>query len=99
MFETMNKLMLAGLGAMSMSKEKAEKIFDEYVRRGQAEKADQQGFVSDVMETAQKVRKDLEELVNKQVREAIAKLNLASREDVARLEAKLDALLARGTKG
>jgi len=28
MFETLDKLLLAGLGAMSMTKEKAEQIFD-----------------------------------------------------------------------
>ena len=37
MFETLDKIMLAGLGAMSMTKEKAESIFDEYVEKGKAQ--------------------------------------------------------------
>ena len=34
MFETLDKIMLAGLGALSMTRERAEKIFDDYVNRG-----------------------------------------------------------------
>jgi len=39
MFESIDKIFMAGLGAMSMTREKAEQIFDEYVKRGQAEQA------------------------------------------------------------
>ena len=39
MFETIDKLFLAGLGTLSMTRERAEKIFDEYVNRGKAENA------------------------------------------------------------
>jgi polyhydroxyalkanoate synthesis regulator phasin len=93
MFESINRVVLAGLGALSMSRERAEKIFDEYVRRGQAEKADRSGFVKDLMDSAEKARKDLEDLVAKQVRQALAALNVATREDIERLEAKVDELL------
>lgn len=95
MFETLDKLMLAGLGALSMTKERAEKIFDEYVERGQAQKASRSGFVKEVMETADKTRKDLEDMISERVREALGKLNLASHEDIQRLEDKIDQLLSR----
>ena len=35
MFETLDKMMLAGLGALSMTRERAEKLFDEYVKKGE----------------------------------------------------------------
>ena len=95
MFETLDKLVLAGLGALSMTRERAEKIFDEYVSRGQAEKASRSGFVKELMETAEKTRKDLEEMISERVREAISKMALASREDIERVENKLDQLLSR----
>ena len=38
MFETLDKVLLAGLGALSMTRERAEKIFDEYAQRGEAER-------------------------------------------------------------
>lgn len=95
MFETIDKLVLAGLGALSMTRERAEKIFDEYVRRGQAEKASRSGFVKELLQSAEKTRKDLEEIISERVREAVSKMALASREDIERVENKLDQLLSR----
>jgi len=95
MFATANKLLLAGLGALSMTRQRAEEIFDEYVRRGEAEQAERTGFVKDMMDAADKARADMEELVGKQVRQAVNSLELVTREDLARIESKLDELLAR----
>jgi polyhydroxyalkanoate synthesis regulator phasin len=96
MFETIDKLFLAGLGALSMTRERAEKIFDEYVNRGKAENAARTGFVKEMMDGAERTRKTLEKLVSDQVRETVDKLNLARREDIQRIEKKLDQLLNRG---
>lgn len=95
MFENLNKLILAGLGALSLTRDRAEKIFDEYVHRGQAAQADREGFVKDLMASAEKARKDLQETVEKHVQQAVAKLNLVTGEDLAHLEEKLDELLKR----
>jgi polyhydroxyalkanoate synthesis regulator phasin len=95
MFETVNRLMLASLGALSMTRERAEKIFDEYVQRGQTERGDREGFVRDVMDTAERGRRELEEMIDRQVQKTVSRLNLATQEDVARLEAKLDQLLVK----
>ena len=93
MFETLDKVMLAGLGAISMTRERAEKIFDEYVSRGKAEKESRTGFVKAVMDAADKNRAELEKLVSEQVRETMEHLDLPTREDMQRLEEKMDKLL------
>jgi polyhydroxyalkanoate synthesis regulator phasin len=95
MFENLDRLMLAGLGAISMTRERAEKIFDEYVSRGKAEKQAREGFVKEVMDTADKTRKDIEKLVSEQVSKTVDKLNLATKDDIKRLEEKVDKLLDR----
>jgi polyhydroxyalkanoate synthesis regulator phasin len=92
MFEKMDKLMLAGLGALSMSKEKAEKIFDEYVEKGKAEHADKSGFVKEMMNSAEKTRGEFEKMISKQIHETVDKLNLATKEDVKKVEKKVDKL-------
>jgi len=94
MFENLDRLMLAGLGAVSMTRERAEQIFDEYVSRGKAEKQARAGFVKEVMDTAEKTRKDIENLVSQQVEKTVDKLNLATKKDLARLEGKIDKILA-----
>jgi len=95
MFETFDKLMLAGLGALTMTRERAEKMFDEYVNKGQALKETRSGFVKDVMDGADRTRAELQKLVAEQVRQAVSGMHLASKEDVERLERKLDDLLAK----
>jgi polyhydroxyalkanoate synthesis regulator phasin len=95
MFETLDKMMLAGLGAISMTRERAEKIFDEYVSRGKAEKESRTGFVKAVMDAADKNREDIQKLIDKQVRETVEHMNLPTRQDIERLEQKVDQLLGR----
>ncbi|MFC1765553.1 phasin family protein [Planctomycetota bacterium] len=94
MFETIDKLMMAGLGALTMSKEKAEKLFDEYASKGQTAKEGRTGFVKEVMDSADKTRHELENLVSDQIQKTLSGLHLASREDFSRLEEKIDRLLA-----
>lgn len=95
MFENMNKLMLAGLGALSMTKEHAERIFDEYVKRGQAEQADKSGFVKEMLDTAERARKEMETIVRREVQRGMDELNVVTRSDLERLESKVDELLRR----
>ena len=95
MFEALDKLMLAGLGAMSMTKERAEQIFDEYVEKGKAQKEHRAGFVRDLMEQADKAKTDLEKIISEQVEKAMGQQPLATKEDIKRLENKLDLLLAK----
>ena len=97
MLEALDKILMAGLGALSMTRERAEQIFDDYVRRGQVEKDRRTGFVREVVEMAERSRQELEGLITKQVQQAMGKLNLPTREDLARVEAKLDSLLAQRT--
>ena len=98
MFETLDKMMLAGLGALSLTRERAEKIFDEYVSKGQAAKDARTGFVKEVMDSADRTRSELEKLVANQVKQTVSSLQLAGKDDLQRLEQKLDQLLAAQKK-
>jgi polyhydroxyalkanoate synthesis regulator phasin len=95
MFETLDKLMLAGLGALTMTRERAEKLFDEYVSKGQAEREARSGFVKEVMDSADRTRAEFQRLVADQVRQTVNNLHLATKDDLLRIELKLDQLLAK----
>jgi len=95
MFETLDKMMLAGLGALTMTRERAEKMFDEYVNKGQAMREARTGFVKDVMDSAERTRAELQRLVSEQVRQTVNTMHLASKDDIERLERKIDQLLAK----
>ncbi len=96
MFETLDKVMLAGLGAVSMTRERAEQMFDEYVSKGRAERENRSGFVKEVMDSAERTRGELEKMISKQVQETVTTLHLATQDDVRRIEQKLDQLLSKG---
>ena len=93
MFETLDKIMLAGLGAVSMTQEKAEKLFDNYVEKGKDVKSNRSGFVKEVMDSAEKTRKEFEKIVAEQVKKTLDTMQLATKEDLARIESKLDSLV------
>jgi len=95
MFETLDKLMMAGIGALTMTRERAEAMFDEYVNKGQTVRETRTGFVRDVMDNAERTRTELQRLVGDQVRQTIAGMHLATKDDVERLERKVDQLLAK----
>jgi poly(hydroxyalkanoate) granule-associated protein len=95
MFETLDKIRLAGIGAFSMTRQRAEELFDEMVRRGEVEKMTKKGFVEDLMDAAAKTRQDVEQAIGKQLEEAMVRLNLPTKSDLARIEAKLDELLKK----
>ena len=78
-----------------MTREHAEKIFDEYVEKGKTEKTGRTGFVKELMDLTEKNRKNLEKLVSEQVNKAIGQLNLSTSDDIKRIEKKLNQLLSK----
>jgi polyhydroxyalkanoate synthesis regulator phasin len=92
MFESLDKMLMAGLGAMSMSRERAEKIFDEYASRGQAERGGKSGFVKEMMDSADRTRQEFEKIVREQTRQVVETMNLATKDDIQRIESQLDEL-------
>jgi polyhydroxyalkanoate synthesis regulator phasin len=95
MFETLDKLMLAGMGAISLTREKAEKIFDEAVKRGTVEKEQRRMYVDEMVENGAQARREFEKMVAAEVGKALREKSFATRQDVMRLETKVDQLLAR----
>ena len=93
MFESLDKLMMAGLGALTMTRERAEEVFDKYVSQGQAAKAEAKtGFVKELLDSAERTRTELEEIVRKQTEQVLDKMSLVKQEDIVRLESKIDRL-------
>jgi polyhydroxyalkanoate synthesis regulator phasin len=95
MFETLDKLFLAGLGAVSMTKERAEALFEEYVQKGKAKREEKSGFIKEVLDMAEKSRADLEKIISEQLQKVMSQMPLATKEDLKRLEEKIDQLLKK----
>jgi polyhydroxyalkanoate synthesis regulator phasin len=91
--EIIDRVLLASIGAMFLTRERAEEIFDEYLQKWEAEKAVRGTIVEEMIRRSQEAHKELEMILADHVKEMARKLNLAKNDDLLRIERKLDKLL------
>ena len=89
MLETMNKILDLSLGAVLLTKEKIQRIADECVKRGELGRTEAERLVSDLTKKGEEGRARLNELIRSEVRKIVDDLGLATKKDLADLEARL----------
>ena len=92
--EVIKKAMLAGLGAQ----EKAKEFVDELVKAGELSKSDASSLVKEWVSKAEESRKDLDTKIKDAMAAAMEKLNIPTRDDIEKMEKKLQTISARLTK-
>lgn len=93
MVDLLKKVMLAGLGAFAITKEKAEEIVDELIKKGELTEDKRLKTVQDLLDKAREQEDALNAKVAATVKNVLEKLDLPTRKDIARLEKKLDQLI------
>lgn len=93
MADFVEKAYFAGLGALTMTKEKAKKWVDELVEKGKIKAEEGPTLLKEVVTKAEETKMALEERIQKGIENAFSKLNVASKSDIQALEKKLDAIL------
>lgn len=92
MSDLFNKTILFGLGAITVSKEKAEEIVDMMVKKGELSREDAQKVVDDFVEKGKKEKEVLQDTIKTELNEILDQAALATKEDIGRLEGKIDEL-------
>ena len=92
MIEIVKKTMFAGIGLAAMTKDKIEELAQDVAKSAELPAERGQQFVEEVMDRAETARKDLEEKIHRVVNESIRKSNLATRDDLHRLNARVEEL-------
>jgi polyhydroxyalkanoate synthesis regulator phasin len=92
--DIIKKAMLAGLGAQ----EKAKEFVEELVKAGELSKNEGATLVKEWASKAEESTKDMDHKVKDTIAAAFEKLNLATRDDMERLEKKIQGMSARLTK-
>lgn len=92
MTDLIKKTILAGLGALSLTREKAEEISRDLIKRGELAKTDEAKFVRDLMDLVEKNRAGMEEKIEKAVEKAMAKLDIPSRKEINALKEEISKL-------
>lgn len=81
---------LIGLGALSMTREKAQALVEELVKRGEARREEMKDLVEKLTSRGEKEREELRKLIREEIESALSELGLATRSDIEALNQKLD---------
>jgi len=90
---------LASIGVIQVTKEKAEKIIDDLIKKGELDRSDRKKAVMELLEKAEKSTSQLKEKVSrgadktsKEFQRIVKSLNVAKQSDLKKLEGKVDRL-------
>ena len=92
MEELIERILLAGAGAFTLTKEKAEKIVDDLIKRGEVAKKDQAKFLKELLKRGKNTRVEIEKIVEKTMTNVLNKLNIPTKSDIDTLIKKIDKL-------
>ena len=95
------KIFLAGVGALSLSKDRAKIVVRELIAQGKIREKEGRKLVNDMMKRAESTRKDVEHTINEQVAVAVKKINLVTQDQLKKTERRIHDLereLARKNK-
>src|SRR5690349_18995275 len=95
MFELIKKSLLTGVGLAVMTKEKVEELGKELSAQAKLSENEGKEFVDSLLKQSEDARKDFESRISSAVQKAVSTLNLASKDEVARLSARVDELSSK----
>ncbi len=90
-FDVVRKALLAGIGVQ----EKVKELVDELIKKGELSEAEGAKLVKEWTERAEKSTEGLRQSITELVNSTLERLKLPSREEIERLEKKVDMLAER----
>lgn len=99
MFELLEKTLLTALGAAALTQKKTEEIMQEMKARYKLSEDEGRVFLERLQELARAGRERTSELAEGEVKKALDRVGLVSREDFERLERRVKVLEARLQEG
>ncbi|MHC1575409.1 MAG: phasin family protein [Candidatus Methanogasteraceae archaeon] len=92
MIESLRKLGLLGIGAISITEEKIKQVVDELVEKGEMNREEGKTLVHEILTEKTKQMQELEGKISEDVQNAIGESKIALKDDVSRLEDKITEL-------
>ncbi|MCK4437303.1 phasin family protein [bacterium] len=92
MGDLVKKLAALGLGALVISEEKVRELTRELIKRGELKKGEAPKFIKEVLKKTSKSRKEIEKGISQAIKKALANLPLVSRDELKKLEKKVEKL-------
>ena len=98
MLEAIHKMFLAGVGLAAMTKDKIDEHVKELVEKGKLTEKEGREIADEMLKKSKQAKDDLEKQVEKQVQQTLQALQIASKQDVEKLSARIEKLEAAKTK-
>ncbi|HEY9205009.1 MAG TPA: phasin family protein [Candidatus Methanoperedens sp.] len=92
MSEMFKKMGLFGIGVISLTQEKLEEFTQDMIKKGEMSREEGKKFVREVLSEQEKQIKDVEDKINKKVKETFEKSGVVMKSDVEALERKIEEL-------
>ncbi len=92
MLDLIKKTLMAGVGMAAMTKEKIEELANDIAKKSKLSEKEGKKLINDFLKRSQTAKKDLESLIEKTAKKVMKNLNIAMREDIAKLTKRLKKL-------
>lgn len=92
MNDPVNRLITLGLGVIAASKEQIEKAVDELVKKGEVTRNESKALTEELVKKGEETRRQIETMVRERMNAILGEKRFATREDIARIEQRLEAL-------
>ncbi len=79
------KGLLAGIGLLSMTREKAQNIVEELSQEGEAQKNEVSRWVDQLADRGEEERQALRKLIRDEMKKVIDEMGLATKEDIQKI--------------
>jgi polyhydroxyalkanoate synthesis regulator phasin len=86
----LEKGFLAGIGLLSMTREKAQKVIEELTHEGEVQKNEVKQWVDQLSDRGEEERQALRKLVRDEMKKVLDEMGLATKEDIQKLLDKQD---------
>jgi polyhydroxyalkanoate synthesis regulator phasin len=92
MLDLIKKTLMAGVGMAAMTKDKIEELANDIAKKSKLSEKEGKKLINDFLKRSQTAKKDLESLIEKTAKKITKNLNIAMREDIAKLAKRLKKL-------
>lgn len=81
----LEKGFLVGIGLLSMTREKAQKVIDELSHEGELQKSEMKEWVDQLSDRGEEERQALRKVVRDEVKKVLDEMGLVTKEDIQKL--------------
>ncbi len=90
MITLLEKGILAGLGLLSMTREKAQKFVDDLTQRGEVNREEAREWVERLVQRGEEERQAIRKLIRDEVKAVMDELGLPTKQDLQDLASKIE---------